>query len=127
MLVTKKQLVNGLIKFIETELVPNVSDRNKKFVLAMAKDSLKENNNLIDVFLESPMVATLVPSSDDEYDVEQFSTILKGLLEEYQTFPITIPKIPLFSPMEKTIRISAEDVDKLMNYIKTEEAVSREV
>lgn len=127
MLVTKKQLVNGLIKFIETELVPNVSDRNKKFVLAMAKDSLKENNNLIDIFLESPMVATLVPSSDDEYDVEQFSTILKGLLEEYQTFPITIPKIPLFSPMEKTIRISAEDVDKLMNYIKTEEAVSREV
>lgn len=119
-MISKKQLVNGVIKFIENDLIPNVGDRNTKFVLAMAKDSLKENHDLADVFLESPMVSTLVSEVDGEYDISNFSTILKTVLSEYQTFPVTIPKIPLFSPVEKVIKISAEDVDKLMKYVMPE-------
>ena len=41
MMITKEQLVNGVAKFIATELIPQVGDRNTKFVLAMAKDSLR--------------------------------------------------------------------------------------
>ncbi len=117
MTVTKNQLVNGVVKFIETDLIPNIGDRNMKFVLAMAKDSLKENYDLVDEFLESPMVASLVGEEDGEYDLTHLSTIMKSVLSEYQSFPVTIPKIPLFSPVEKTLKISADDVDKLMKYI----------
>lgn len=122
MMVTKKQLVNGVVKFIESELIPQVGDRNTKFALAMAKDSLKENNELADDFLQSPMVSSLIKEEDGMYDISHFSTILKGVLSEYQSFPVTIPKIPLFSPTEKVLKITAEDVDKLMKYI-TPEAV----
>lgn len=121
-MVTKKQLVNGVVKFIESELIPQVGDRNTKFALAMAKDSLKENNELADDFLQSPMVSSLIKEEDGMYDISHFSTILKGVLSEYQSFPVTIPKIPLFSPTEKVLKITAEDVDKLMKYI-TPEAV----
>ena len=122
MTVTKKQLVNGVVKFIESDLIPNIGDRNMKFVLAMAKDSLRENSDLADEFLESPMVASLVTEEDDGYDLTHLSTIMKSVLSEYQSFPVTIPKIPLFSPVEKTLKISADDVDKLMKYILPVEA-----
>lgn len=116
-MISKKQLINGVAKFIETELIPQIGDRNTKFVLSMAKDSLREDNDLADSFLQSPMVSTLVKEEDGEYDISQFSSILKNVLSEYQSFPVTIPKIPLFSPVEKVLKITAEDVDKLMKYI----------
>lgn len=122
MMISKKQLINGVVKFIETELIPQIGDRNTKFVLSMAKDSLREDNDLADSFLHSPMVSTLVKEENGEYDVSHFSTILKNVLSEYQSFPVTIPKIPLFSPTEKVLKITAEDVDKLMKYITPNES-----
>lgn len=123
-MITKKQLANGIVKFIENDLIPDIGDRNMKFVLAMAKDSLKENNDLMDSFLHSPMIATLIPESDGEYDLTQFAAILKTVLAEYQSYPVTIPKIPLFSPTEKTIKISADDIDKVMKYSMSDVAMA---
>jgi hypothetical protein len=120
MMITKDQLVNGVAKFIATELIPQVGDRNTKFVLAMAKDSLKENGDLAEDFLHSPMVSSLIKEEDGEYDVSHLFSILKSVLTEYNSFPVTIPKIPLFSPTEKVLKITAEDVDKLMKYIVPE-------
>lgn len=120
MLVTKEQLIDGVIKFINTDLIPQVGDRNTKFVLAMAKDSLKEDSDLADDFLQSPMVASLIKESNGEYDISHFSSILKNVLTEYNSFPVTIPKIPLFSPTEKVLKITAEDVDKLLKYISSD-------
>ena len=120
MMITKKQLVNGVVKFINDDLIPQIGDRNTKFVLAMAKDSLKENGDLADDFLHSPMVSSLVKEEDGMYDISHFSSILKGVLTEYNSFPVTIPKIPLFSPIEKVLKITSEDVDKLMKYVMPE-------
>lgn len=119
-MITKEQLINGVVKFITADLIPQVGDRNTKFVLAIAKDSLKQDPDLADEFLHSPMVSTLIKEEDGMYDISQFSSILKNVLSEYQSFPVTIPKIPLFSPVEKILKITAEDVDKLMKYILPE-------
>lgn len=116
-MVTKKQLVNGIVKFIETDLIPQVGDRNTKFVLAMAKDSLKEDNNLAEKFLHSPMISSVITEENGSYDIGHFSCVLHKILTEYQSFPITIPKIPLFSPEEKTVKITADDLEKVMKYI----------
>lgn len=117
MMISKDQLINGVVKFIGADLIPQVGDRNTKFVLAMAKDSLKQDPDLADDFLHSPMVSSLIKEEDGMYDITHFSTILKSVLTEYQSFPVTIPKIPLFSPVEKVLKITAEDVDKLMSYV----------
>ena len=121
MMISKEKLVNGIAKFIESDLIPQIGDRNTKFVLAMAKDSLKEDEDILDAFFESPMVSSLVMEQDDMYDIGHLSSILKNVLSEYQSFPVTIPKIPLFSPTEKVLKITAEDIDKLMKYIQTNE------
>ena len=124
MTVTKRQLSNALVKFIGEDLIPQVGDRNMKFVLAMAKDSLHENPDLIDDFLKSPMISAVVHEDDDGYDLSHFSVILKKVLTEYQSFPVTIPKIPLFSPSEKVLKITADDVDKLMKYIAPSDSMA---
>lgn len=116
-MVSKNKLMNGIVKFIEMDLIPQIGDRNTKFVLAMAKDAIKEDPDIADSFFESPMVSTLVNEQDGEYDLGHLSTILKNVLNEYQSFPVTIPKIPLFSPTEKILKITAEDIDKLMRYV----------
>lgn len=121
MMISKEKLVNGIAKFIESDLIPQIGDRNTKFVLAMAKDSLKEDEDILDDFFESPMVSSLVMEQDGMYDIGHLSSILKNVLSEYQSFPVTIPKIPLFSPTEKVLKITAEDVDKLMKYIQSED------
>ena len=123
MMISKKQLVNGVVKFIENDLMNDVGDRHMKFVLAMAKDSLKANEDLIDSFLKTPMVATLISETDGLYDLTHFSSILKSVLSEYDSYPVTLPKIPLFSPVEKTLKISAEDIDKMIKYIMPAENV----
>lgn len=120
-MITKKQLINGVEKFIDCDLIPQIGDRNTKFVLAMAKDSLKENSELADDFLNSPMVSSLIKEHDGEYDISGFFSILKKVLSEYNSFPVTIPKIPLFSPVEKVLKITSEDIDKLIKYITSEE------
>ncbi len=116
-MISKDQLINGVVKFIGVDLIPQVGDRNTKFVLAMAKDSLKQDPDIADDFLNSPMVSSLIREDDGMYDITNFSSILKSVLSEYQSFPVTIPKIPLFSPVEKVLKITAEDVDKLMSYM----------
>ena len=45
---------------------------------------------------------------------------MKNILSEYQSFTVVIPKIPLFSPAEKAIRITAEDFDSLLEYINAD-------
>lgn len=117
MMVNKNQLTNGIVKFIETDLIPQIGDRNTKFVLAIAKDSLKENPELIDDFIHSPMISLLVTEEEEECDITCFLNILKKVLTEYQSFSITIPKIPLFSPNEKILKITSDDVDKILKYI----------
>lgn len=117
MKVTKDNLVKGLIKFINDDLIPQVGDRNKKFVLAMAKDSLRQNENLIDEFMQNPMVSTLVVKDGDEYDVTLLLTILKNTLTEYESLSVAIPRIPIFSPTEKLLKITVEDIEKLIKYI----------
>ena len=120
-MISKKKLVNAVVRFIDNDLIPYVGDRNTKFVLAMAKDSLKENNDLADVFLHSPMVSTLVKEEDGEYDISQLSSIMKSVLSEYDSLPITVPKIPLFSPVEKVLKITSDDIEKLIKYIQSDE------
>lgn len=119
-MVKKSQMIRAVVKFIEKDLIPNVGDRNIKFVLAVAKDGLKESPEIADVFLKSPMVSALITEHGDEYDISRLSSIMKNILSEYQSFTVAIPKIPLFSPAEKAIRITAEDFDSLLEYINAD-------
>ena len=120
---TKKEIADAVVKFINTDLMGDIDDRHLKFTLCMAKKALHENPDLMDVFLKSPIVATVVKEHDGEYDVDVFARTLKNLLNEYESYSITVPHIPMFAPESYKIKITASDVDKIMSYLKPMDSV----
>lgn len=100
----------------------DIDDRHLKFSLCMAKKALHENPSLLDHFLKSPIVATVVKEQDGEYDLEIFVKTMRNLLSEYESYPITIPEIPMFAP-EKRLNITASDIDKIVSYLKPSDTV----
>lgn len=115
---TKKQIADALIKFINTDLINEIDDMHLKFSLNMAKKALRENPDLLDHFLKSPIVSSVVKEQDGMYDVDMFAKTLKNVLNEYESYSIMIPKIPMFAPKDCIIKITSADVDKIVSYLE---------
>lgn len=125
---TKKELADAVAKFIGTDLVADIDDKRVKFALCMAKKALKENPDLMDGFLDSPIVANVIKESDGGYDVDSFLRIMKNVLSDYGSYAVEIPKIPMFAPKEAEVMVTAEDIDKIVSYLRPEvssEAIPR--
>ncbi|SEP79544.1 hypothetical protein SAMN04487977_101449 [Treponema bryantii] len=117
---TKKQIADALVKFIHNDLINDIDDKHSKFSLCMAKKALRENQDILDYFLESPVVSSVIKEQDGMYDIDVFAKTLKNVLNEYDSYSITIPKIPMFAPKDCVIKITSADVDKIISYLSNE-------
>lgn len=112
-----KTIANAVAKFISEDLINDVDDIQTKFTLCLAKQSLIENPNLVKEFLENPLLSAVIYNENELYDLKDFSQMLKKVLDEYDSYPITIPKIPLFTSDKKVIKINSADIDKILSYM----------
>lgn len=119
---TKKELSDAVVKFINNDILNDIDDRHLKFTLCMAKKALHENPNLLDGFLHSPIVGSVIKEEDGMYDIDMFARTVKNVLSEYDSYSIQIPKIPMFSPKENALKITAADVDKIISYLQPVQA-----
>ena len=72
---TKKQLADSVVKFITNDLMSDedvMNNKHLKFSLCMAKKALHTNPDVMDGFLDSPIVANVIIENDGEYDVDVF-------------------------------------------------------
>lgn len=120
-MVSKKQIANGVAMFIENDLICDISDSQIKLVLSIAKDTLKKNADVLDVFLENPMIESVISEDNGMYEISDFADTLKKVISDCGNISIVIPSIPLLSPNEKKIHINDDDIRLIMNYIKPEE------
>lgn len=116
----KKIIANAVAKFISEDLINDVDDIQTKFTLCLAKESLIENPNIVKEFLETPLLSAVIYSENELYDLKDFSQMLKKVLDEYASYPITIPKIPLLMSDKKVIKINSADIDKILSYMRDE-------
>jgi hypothetical protein len=123
---TKKELAEGIGKFINNDLIPSVDNERLRFVLCICKKAMYENPDMLDAFFESPLIASVTKNGEDEdmYDISVLAKSMKSVLSEYESYPIVIPKIPVFAPDRNVVRITSADIDKIIAYMSPEETVS---
>jgi len=124
MQVTKRHIVDGVVKFIDDTLIPETYDGQLRFVLSMMKDTIKKRPEIVDTFLENPVISSSIIEEDEMYEIGHFVNTMRNILEECECYPITVPEVPLFSPQKKTVKITASDFETLVNDIRGEEPVS---
>jgi len=120
MRVTKSQIVNGLTRYIQQEILPKMDDdRALKILFSVGVNAIKANDKLIDKYLQNDIIRALIDDDGSgNYDVERLMDWIKESVEEYGAFPVTVPPIPLISPKEITLRLSAPDIIAIQRHIE---------
>lgn len=121
MRVSKNQIVNGLTGYIQQEILPKMADdRALAILFSVAVNAIKSNEKLIDRYLSNDIIRAMIDDDGSEsYNVERLMEWLQASVEEYGAFPVTVPPIPLISPREITLRLSASDIAAIQRHIET--------
>lgn len=120
-MVSKKNIAEAVAKFISNDLAQGADDRQMKLVLCLAKETLIDNCDILDEFFENPLIRTVIHEEDGLYDIKDFTAMLKKVLDDYGSYPVAVPKVPLLLSHEKTIRINSSDIEKIVGYMHDEE------
>jgi len=121
MRVTKAQIVNGITGYITTEILPKMeNDKALAILFSVAVNAIKANDKLLEKYLQNDIIRALIDDDGNgTYDVERLMDWIRMSVEEYGAFPVTVPPIPLISPREITLKLSAQDIAAIQRYIET--------
>lgn len=120
MRVSKSQIVHGIADYIQGEILPKMADEKAvQIILSIAANAAMSNGKLVDSVLENEIVRTLLEDDGTgTYDVGGIADAMRTAIEQYGSFPVRVPAIPLLSPHEITLRLSAEDIDAMRRRIE---------
>lgn len=113
-MVTRQQIKNGLVRFMDTELMPHLGEQSpvKQIVIATGIGiMLRSLEPMIDKFAHHPMVGLLgVADKDGHIDIDLIAEELRP----------NIPRDGLVVdiPLVGEIKLFPEDVDSILNHIK---------
>ena len=116
-MVSKYQIVNGVVNYAKTEILRNITDKPLKMILATCISALEANPSIADAFFKNEIVAQFLAENGGEFDIEIAFDAAEKTLAEYGDFPVTIPAIKFVSPTEKTLTFSVADIQNLKKYI----------
>lgn len=119
MRVTKQQIINGIVSYIESEVIPQVDDRSTKIIASVAIKSIQANTRLQDMVFANPVIkAFLVENESETYEIDELFRVLTESIDQYGSFPIEIPPIPLISPSVKTLSFDESDIAEIKRRIE---------
>lgn len=119
MSVTKEQIVNGTIKYINAEVINKIPDKPLKIALAIGVSMIEKKPEVIDAFFEDDRISKILNKKNDgTYDIGEITEVIEKTLAEYGDFPVKISPIKFISPTEKELSFSTSDIRKLREYVE---------
>lgn len=118
MVISKGQLVGGIVRFIDLDVVPAVEDKALKTIIIAATALMQQSKDTVNKLLDSSVAKFLLHECDSGYDIAPTLSALKTALADGGTFPITISPIPLILKSEKTLTFTKRDIDILEQRIQ---------
>ena len=118
--IEKQKIIDGIIKYIEKDVMPEISsDRGFQVVISIGISAIKANSKLLDKLFENDVFKSLANYDDENktYDIDLLYNIAKDSISKCGYFPVKIPAISFISPNEKELKFSVADIDRLKSYI----------
>ena len=123
MRVEKQKIVNGIVSYIDNEVVPKIAnDKATQIIISVGANTLRGNPAVVDKVFNNGIVSAVIKhevvDDKDTYELDGLFSLVKDSVAKYGYFPITLPAIPFVSPTEKELKFSSEDIEMLKTYIE---------
>ena len=126
-MVTKKELLTGVIRYVKNEVIPHVSDRGLKMVLSAILYAVDAKPDIVDPFLNNAIVSAILQSENGlMYDTTVIFDVLGNLAEEYGGIPIVIPPVKFITATETMLTFKEGDIEELKKYVEKSSAKEEE-
>lgn len=110
-MVTLNQVQNGIVKYLDSEITPNINGWQKWVFGALASTAMLKTTNIFNALKENPLIKMLeVIDENDNIDID---TLYREFYKQAQKGAVTFD-VPMIGPMT----INHTDVEKLYRYIK---------
>ena len=119
MRIDKNTIINGLTRYVETQVIPAVPDKGFQIMIAIGVNAVRSNKQILNRFLDNDMFRTIADydEKDQTYDIDKICNVLKESISSVGYFPVKIPAVSFVSPVEKELKFSAEDIDVMKEYM----------
>lgn len=120
MRVTKDKIIKGISQFGKEEIINKIPDKTIKMAVAIALATLKAKPEILDMILDSKLGGVVITKDEDGYDIDFVCDVIANAMDEYGSFELEVPSIPLIAPKETSLKFSSGDIRKLRDYIESE-------
>lgn len=118
MQISRQQMLNGVARYMRSEVVPHIPDKGIKVMLEAMSSFVEMSPQVIGKYLDAPLVAAMLQEKEGYYDLDLVEAALVKAMEAHGGLEITIPSIPLISPQAKSMTFSANDLRTLKRYME---------
>ena len=119
MKVSKEQIVNGIVSYVESEVIPLIDDKATQVIASIAIKSVKANKKLSDSIFGSQIIKNALREDEDGmFEIGEMFGLIQESVKELGPFPITIPPIPIISPHESTFNFDESDIAEIKKCIE---------
>ena len=121
MRVSKAQIVHGITDYIQNEILPKMGDdKAVQIMLSITINAAMANDKLVSTVFNNDVVrALLEDDGSGTYEIGGIIDAMQTAIEQYGSFPVRVPAIPLLSPREITLKLDASDVGAMRRRIET--------
>lgn len=120
MRVSRNQIIKGVADYIKNDLIPTMqNDRAVQIIFTIAINAAMANSKLTDSIFDNEIVrAMLDDDGSSTYEISGIVDSMQAAIQQYGSFPVQIPAIPLVSPREITVKLTADDVSAMRQKIE---------
>ena len=118
MQITRQQMLNGAARYIRGEVIPHIPDKGVKVVLDVLAGMVELSPQVVNKYLDMPLVAAVLQEQDGFYDLDMIEAALTKAMDSYGGLELTVPAIPLISPQPKSMTFTANDIRALKRYME---------
>lgn len=115
--VTKEHISKGVSKFIQSDMIPHITDSGMQLLLGITAGAIETKPQILDKILDNEMLAA-VAKTGNGYDLSALRNAATNAIDKYGKLTVTIPGIPFISPNEKQIHFGSDDVRRLVDRIE---------